>query len=463
MTVATDLAWLGVAEAGRLLRAGDIGAVELTEATLAWIDRTEPFVHTFVALDVDGARAAARVAEAELAAGLDRGSLHGIPYSVKDLVAVAGLPLRAGSRAVDGTVPAIDAAVISSLREAGAICLGKVATHEFAWGMHSDPARNPWDGERLSGGSSGGSGSAVAAGQGAFSIGTDCGCSVRAPAALNGVCAIRPTHGRVAMDGVVPLSMTMDNVGPLARSAEDVALILDAIADGWTWEPPQTDDLVGLRLGVPRGYFFEAIQPGVAAAVEAAIDVLRGLGAEVVDVELERAAQAAPVDVAIVNSESAVLLEDLAADRGGDLGDDVRAQLALGRAISARDYLRGQQLRTLIGEDFARVFGDVDAIVTPTVPAVAQRHNGSLFIDVEFPGGTTEDVGWTYCRYTFPMSVAGVPTVAVPCGLSEGLPAGISIAARQFGEATALRVALAYQRVTDHHRQRPPALMEATA
>lgn len=462
MTVATELQWLGVAEAGRLLRAGDIGVVELTEATLAWIERTEPFVHTFVALDAEGARAAARVADAELAAGVDRGPLHGIPYSVKDLVAVAGLPLRAGSRAVDGTVPVQDAAVISLLRDAGAICLGKVATHEFAWGMHSEPARNPWDGERLSGGSSGGSGSAVAAGQGAFSIGTDCGCSVRAPAALNGVCAIRPTHGRVSTDGVVPLSMTMDNVGPLARSAEDLALVLAAIAGDWA-DAPGPDDLAGTLVGVPRTYFFEAIQPGVAATVDAAIATLRELGAEIVEVELQRAEQAAPVDVAIVNSESAVLLEDLAAERGDDLGEDVRAQLALGQAIRARDYLRGQQLRTLIGDEFATAFGEVDVIVTPTVPAVAQRHNGSLFIDIEFPGGPTEDVGWTYCRYTFPHSVAGVPTVAIPCGFSEGLPVGISLAAARLQEATALRVARAYQRATDHHLRRPAALVESLA
>jgi aspartyl-tRNA(Asn)/glutamyl-tRNA(Gln) amidotransferase subunit A len=462
---AAGVQWLGIAEAGALLRARELSVAELVGGVLDWIERCEPRVGAYVALAADDAREQARRCDAELAAGIDRGPLHGIPYSAKDLIAVAGLPLRAGSRATGATIPIRDAAVVAAVRAAGAICLGKVATHEFAWGMLSDPARNPHDPARVAGGSSGGSAAAVAAGEGMFSLGTDCGCSIRAPAALNGVCGLRPTHGRVSTDGCIPLSMTMDTTGPLARSVADLAPVLDAIAGAAAapFGARLGRPVAGLRVGVPADHFFDDIQPGVEAAVRAALDVLADLGCELVGVRLPHARLAGAADVAIVTAENAALMRDLEADRGELLGADVRAQLAVGNAMPAVEYLRAQQVRALIADEWDALLREqVDVIVCPAVPAVAQRHSGTLDVPVTYPGGLTEDIGWSYCRYTFPMSLAGLPTLAVPCGAVDGLPAGVQITGPAFGEALVLQVgdALARALALD---MRPAALLQAVA
>ena len=448
MSVA-ELQWLGVAEAGALLRTGDLSVVELVDAVLEWTARCEPHVGAYVALGDDEARAQARRLDAELAAGVDRGALHGIPYSAKDLIAVAGLPLRAGSRASGATIPRRDAPVVAALRAAGAICLGKVATHEFAWGMLSNPARNPHDLACVAGGSSGGSGVAVAAGEGIFSLGTDCGCSIRAPAALNGVCGLRPTHGRVSTHGCLPLSMTMDTTGPLARSVADLAPVLDVIAgdEVTPFGARLGRPVSGLRVGVPTDYFFDDIEPGVELAVRAALDVLSDLGCELVDVQLPLARLAGTADVAIVTAENATLMRDIAADRGHLLGVDVRAQIAVGEAMPAVEYLRGQQVRARIADEWDALLREVvDVVVCPAVPAVAQRHNGTLEVAVAYPSGLVEDIAWSYCRYTFPMSLAGLPTLAVPCGLVAGLPTAVQVVGPAFGESLVLQVGCALER-----------------
>ncbi|MHB8692533.1 MAG: amidase [Solirubrobacteraceae bacterium] len=464
-----EIPWLGVTELGARYRARELSPTEVLEALLDWIAATEPIVHSFVSLTAARAREEAAAATRAFARGEDQGPMQGIPYSVKDLIAVAGVPLRAGSRATASWLPTRDAAVVSRLRAAGAVCLGKVTTHEFAWGMTSEPSRNPWDGEALVGGSSGGSAAAVAAGQGPCSIGTDCGCSVRAPAALNGVSAIRPTHGRVSTAGCVPLSMTMDNVGPFARSAEDLAIVLGVVAGpdpddpaSLRSDPPDFRSGIlagvsGLRLGIPSEHFFDSIEPEVEQLTRRAIGELVELGITAAPVELPHAHLAAAADVAIVTPESAVLLADLDREL---LGADVRSQTEAGHLIPATDYVRAQQVRELIATDFERAFtdSDFDVIVCPAVPATAKRTDGELFLDLEFPDGRVEDIGWAYCRYTFPMSLAGTPTAVVPVGLSGGLPTGMQIVTRRYDEATALRVAHAYQAATPHHRRRPTAI-----
>jgi len=475
--VASELHWLGVTEAAAGLRNGTFSSTELVEDTLAWVERAQPVTHAYVELLGDRARAEARRADEELRAGRDRGPFHGIPYSVKDVIAVRDVPMRCNTELgpAKAFTPRRDATVVARMREAGAVCLGKVATHEFSWGVTSPPSRNPWDGRSVTGGSSGGSGAAVAAGQGAASIGADCGCSVRNPAALNGVCGMRVTHGRVPTTGSVPLSMTMDTIGPLARSVRDTALLLQVIA-GWDAEDPTSSTapvpdfcaglergIDGLRIGVPSDYFFDHIEPGVRASVEAAVRTLGELGAEIVDLPMPRAKYANGAFLFVIG-ESAALLDEYTYERASEFGVDVRNFAELGNLLLAKDYCRAQQVRTLVRQDFERAFETVDVIVTPTVAATAKPPTDDpVFIDVRYADGYSEDVLWAYCRCTIPVSMAGCPALIVPCGLApDGLPVSIQIVAPAFDEVTAFRAGAAFEAATGFRELRPRYLTEVT-
>lgn len=469
--MSAELQWLGVAETARRVGARDVRAIDVLDDVLAWIARTEPVVHNYVAPLADAAVREAEDVDRRIAAG-EHLPLAGVTYSVKDLIAVRDAPLRAGSKATGAFVSASDAHVIARLRAAGAVCLGKVSTLEFALSAEADPSRNPWDGESTSGGSSSGSGSAVAAGQGHASLGTDCGGSVRIPSALNGVTGIRPTYGLVSTTGVVPLSMTMETVGPLARSVDDVALLLGAMAgfdaDDPTsvrapeWAPDGADagdDVAGMKVGVPENYFFDQIEDEVGAAVRDAIEVLAGLGMEIRPIRLPHAHYGPRADVAIVYAESATLLADLHAERASELGQGVQAALELGSLVTAKEYLQAQQARTLIRHDFADAFAAVDVIAAPVVAATAKRlpTDGSPFT-VTYADGTSEDGWWAYVKLTLPASLAGIPSLVVPCGFANGLPTGMQLIAPAFAERTAFRVGRAFQRATDFHQRRPTGL-----
>lgn len=474
--MATDeLHWLGIAEAGRLLRKGDLSPVEIAEDTLSWIDRTAGVTRSYVTLTAERALEEARAAEKSFQSGEDRGPMQGITYSVKDVIAVGGAPMKCNADLTKDFVPTEDSNVVKRLTAGGGVCLGKVQTHGFSWGVTSPPTRNPWDGQGATGGSSGGSGASVAAGQCQGSAGADCGCSVRNPAALNGVCGMRVTAGRVGTSGSVPLSMTMDTIGPLARSVEDTALMLGVMA-GWDPADPTSStapvpdfaakigqSVEGLVAGVPTNFFFDHIETGVKRRVEEAIETLKSLGMEIREIELPHAHYSGGAFTSFVVAESAALLDEYVHWRADELGIDVRAFVELGNLLLAKDYCRGQQIRAIIGEDFGRAFEQVDVIITPTVAATSKPSaDHPIMINVEYPDGYEEDILWAYCRYTVPVSMAGCPAMIVPCGPSDdGLPTSIQIVAPAFDEQTAFQVGHAYEQATEWHTQRPTHLMEA--
>lgn len=461
------LHYLTIAEAAGLIRDKKLSPVELIEALLARIEQVEPRVRAYALLLAEHARAQAKVAEAEIQRGQYRGPLHGIPICLKDVVYTKGVVTAMGSKVLEDFVPAESATVVNKLEEAGAIILGKSVTHEFAWGVISPPTRNPWNLDAVVGGSSGGSGAALAAGECLGAVGTDCGCSIRNPAAINGIVGLRVTQGRVSVRGVGNLSYSMDTVGPMARSAKDCALMLNGMA-GWDPEDvlsanaPVPDfaegiegGVKGLTVGVPRSYFFEKIHAPIKEAVEAAIRMLEGLGARVKEIAIPTAPYAIPCFMAIVVPESSSNHERWLKHRADEYGMDVRLFVELGQLYLAKDYIKAQKVRNLIRKDFAKALGEVDVLITPTSPCVAQKAGPGINIPVTYDG-YEEDVLWSYCRYTIPISMAGMPTVAVPCGFSEGLPMGMQIVGRAFDEQTVLRVAYAYESATEWHKKRPP-------
>jgi aspartyl-tRNA(Asn)/glutamyl-tRNA(Gln) amidotransferase subunit A len=471
----SELNWLGLADSARLIRAKEVSAVEILEATLTWISRTDRMTHAFVALDADNALEAARAADQALRTGDDLGALHGLTFTVKDVIAVEGLPMRCGSEARRDFVPREDAFAVARVRQAGGVFLGKVATSEFSWGAACPPALNPWDGTSVPGGSSGGSGAALAAGQCAASIGADCGCSVRMPAALNGVSGLRPSYGRVSTKGAVPLSMSMDTIGPMARSAEDVALLLTVMAghdasDPTSAQRPSEDftallnvDVAGMRLGVPSDHFFDHLEHDVRIAVEQAISTLETCGMDIREVHLPHAGESRTVFNAMVLPEAAALLDNFADARAAELGVDVGTLIELGNLLLAKDYCRASQLRRLIRADFDAVFEQVDVMITPATAATARVSSpGCAFSPIEYEDGFSEDRDGAYCRFSMPVSIAGCPGLVVPCGSARsGLPIGMQIVAPAYADARALQVGHAFQRVSDWHRRRPEFLLAA--
>jgi aspartyl-tRNA(Asn)/glutamyl-tRNA(Gln) amidotransferase subunit A len=464
-----DLHWLTVTEASKLLQTRQVSAAEILEDTLEWVKKTDPITRNFAYLAEKEAREEASRADEEIGRGNYRGPLHGIPYTVKALISVAGAPMAWNSKVYANWSPKKDAEVVRRTREAGGVLLGKVHTHEFAWGVTTPPTRNPWDGRSVTGGSSGGSGSSIAAGQGMGSWGTDCGCSVRNPSALNGCAGMRVTQGRVPASGVVPLSLTMDTVGPLARTVRDLGLMLNGVAgydpnDHFSADAPTMDftaklgrDIKGMKLGVPNEYFFDHMEPGVKRLVEDGIGQLAKLGMDVREVKFPHVKYTAGTFIGIVVAESAANHDEWLNERAAELGIDVRNFTEMGNLLLAKDYIRSNQIRTLIRQDFLDAFRDVDVIVTPTVAATAKPPTDHpIFINVQYPDGFSEDVIWAYCRFTMPMSLASTPCCIVPCGFSDdGMPTALQIAAKPYDEATALQVGFAYEQSTDWHTKRP--------
>lgn len=464
---AADLAYLPLYEVAALVREWAVSPTELVEAAIARTRAHDPQINAYVTPMFDAALAEARAAEGEIAAGRYRGPLHGIPVALKDNYWTRGVPTAAGAKALADFVPAEDGAVVSRLRAAGAIITGKTNMHELAIGgsttnPHYGPTHNPWALDRIPGGSSGGSAAAVAAGLCYAATGTDTAGSIREPAAYCGLVGIKPTYGRVSIRGIVPLSWSLDHAGPLARTVRDVALVLNAIAgddprDLTTAPVPVPDYTValddgvrGLRLGVPREYFFEALDPAVAAAVEAAIGVLRDLGASVEEVAWPSAAWALTLFPFISRPEAASFQERLLRAHADEYGD-VRPQVELGELVLATDYLRAQRLRTIMREELAALLARVDALVLPTTRTVAHPI-GQPFTQV---AGRTVNPFELWVGFTMPFDLTGTPALSVPCGLADGLPIGLQVAGRAWDEATILRIAAAYERATPWHAQHP--------
>src|SRR5712691_7341853 len=464
---------LDLVEAAGLIASEELAPSELVASALERLDAVEPLVHAFVSVDAEGALRQAREQD-----GRPGGPLRGIPFAVKDIFDLAGLPTGCGSAAFAGVAPAHeDASAVGWLRAAGAIVVGKTTTHELACGVYTPPTRNPWDLERSAGGSSGGSGAAVAAGAAMGAIGSDTGGSIRIPASHCGVVGVKPTYGRVSRAGALALSWSLDHVGPLARTVQDAALLVSVLAGPDRRDPttlgrpplPEPllrpdDEVAGLRVGLLRGAPFTPREPDFEGALDLAASLLGASGAEIEETalpELERSLQA---EFAIVAAEAASYHETHLAHSAELIGDDVRGLLETGLLLPASVYLRAQRTRRLIQQAIAAAFAAqrLDAFLAPTVPAAAQRCDQ---LEYQF-GEMSEPVIEALVRTTAPFNLAGLPSVAVPTGLgSSGLPASVQLVARPFEEQTVLRLARAIERGAGRRvtpRGLQPALADPT-
>jgi len=474
-----------IREAAELLRSRKATALELAELALARSHADSN--NAWLNICDDHARAQARAADARLKTG-ETSPLLGIPWACKDIIGTKAIPTTAGSRILEGYVPPYSATVVERLDARGAVMLGKTNLDEFAMGSSNEnsafgPVKNPWRGDRVPGGSSGGSAVAVAAGEALFALGTDTGGSIRQPAALCGVVGMKPTYGRVPRWGVVAFASSLDQVGPFTNTVEDAAIVCEAI---FGKDPNDTtmvtkfpnDDLrtdletgvKGLRLGVPKEYFaVKGMEPGVERAVRDALKVLEREGAKLEEVSLSLTDHGLAVYYIIQPAEASSnlarydgvryglrvegpnLLETYRRTRGRGFGAEVKRRMILGTyALSAgyydAYYVKAQKVRTLIKAEYDRVFEKVDALVTPTSPTVAFAI-----------GAKVNDPLAMYLNdvFTLPVNISGLPGISVPCGLSEGLPVGLQVIANSYQERTMFRVAAAYERATPHHLARP--------
>ncbi|GAB5467026.1 MAG: amidase [Rhodospirillales bacterium] len=459
---------MDLAELSAAIQDKSLSPVEIAEAFLARIEALNPSLNAFVTVTAERALAQARAAEAEILAGKRRGALQGLPIAHKDLYATAGVRTTGGSKILEDWTPDQDATVVRLLDEAGMVMLGKLNTHEFAYGPTGEhsafgPSRNPWDTSRITAGSSGGSGGAVAGGLAPVASGSDTGGSIRMPAACCGLTGLKPTYGRVSRAGILSLCWSMDHAGPLTRSARDAAMILEAIAgpdprDAASADRPVpaygkalTGRIEGLKIGLPRRYFYHRTQAPIVGAVEEALKVLEGLGAELLEVEIPWIDQAQAAAMPIYLAEATAFHEDWLGESPELYSEQVRGFLELGEHLLAKDYLHAQRYRSLLGQGMAEVLAEVDVLATPGL-AITATPIGSETVEVR---GTEEGVFGALLRNTEPFDLTGLPAVVVPCGFVEGLPISLQIAGRAFDEETVLRVADAYQRTTDWHRRRP--------
>jgi aspartyl-tRNA(Asn)/glutamyl-tRNA(Gln) amidotransferase subunit A len=467
-----DLLWASMGELQRLIASKQVSPVEVVNAHLARIEALDSRLRSFITVTRERALDAARAAEAAVMAGRPLGRLHGVPLGLKDLYQTKDAPTTAGSTILKDAMHAEDATVVARLRAAGAIVLGKLNLHEFAFGPegineHYGTAWNPWDPKthRIAGGSSSGSGVAVATGLVPGALGSDTGGSIRIPAALCGITGIKPTYGRVSRAGVFPLAWTMDHVGPMARSAADCALMLGAIAgrdarDVTTSPRPVPDytsgltgDIRGLRVGLLRTFFLESAGLVLRQAVERAVKDLASLGAQVEEVALPLAEPAGAASLAIISAEALAYHETWMKQRPEDYQADVRERLRAGAFVSATQYVQAQRLRTLVRDEVTAVLRRVDVLLSPVTSIVAAAV-GQTEVTIEHE---THDVRSALTRFTRHFNLSGHPACSVPCGFTAaGLPIGMQIIGRAFDEATVLRVADAYQRATEWHTRRPP-------
>jgi aspartyl-tRNA(Asn)/glutamyl-tRNA(Gln) amidotransferase subunit A len=454
--IADDLAYATIGELAPRLEQREISPVELTSACLERIATLDSRVNAYITVLQESAIREAEQAEREIAAGQYRGPLHGIPLAHKDLYYTAGVRTTAGSKILGEFVPDEDAAVVARLRQAGTVLLGKLNMHEFAAGgtnenPHYGAAHNPWALERIPGGSSGGSAAALAAGMCFVATGSDTAGSIRIPSHYCGTTGLKPTYGRVSTFGVVPLSWSLDHAGPMTRSAQDAALVLQAMAGYDARDSASVDRAVpdysadlpagvaGLRLGIPRSYFSEGLHPDVDRAWRAAIQVLIELGATPVEVDFAAVRDSVAIGMIVLRSEMAACHAQWFGTRLEDSSAPVRERLESMQGLLASEFIAAQRGREAIRAEFRAAFERADVLVTPVLATTAP------LIGAEPPE----------TRFTYPFNLTGLPSLAVPCGFdSQGLPIGIQIAANLWQEGLALRVGHAYQQATPWHQAR---------
>jgi aspartyl-tRNA(Asn)/glutamyl-tRNA(Gln) amidotransferase subunit A len=481
-----ELYELTIEQAQEKLRAGEITSIELTNSILTRIEAVDANVRAYLSVQPNLARQMARFADERRAGGEDN-PLLGIPLAVKDSIITQGVPTTAGSRILENFVPPFDATGIDKLRRAGAVFIGKTNTDEFTMGSSTEHSAfqttaNPWNLSRVPGGSSGGSAASVAAHETLAALGTDTGGSIRQPAAYCGVVGLKPTYGRASRYGLIAHGSSLDQLGPLTKTVTDAAIMLTAIAGhdprdatsldipvpDYTVDMKQSDDLRGLKVGVPREYFIDGMETGVEIAVRTAIEQLATLGADIVEISLPHTQYAIPVYYLISTAEASANLSRYDGVRfglrqdGADMwdtfrqtreagfGPEVKRRIMLGTyALSAgyydAYYLKAQQVRTLLRRDFDQAFEQVDVIVSPTTPSVAFEM-----------GANSDDPLQMYLNdvFTVSLNLAGYCGISVPCGFSGGMPVGLQMIGPALGEAVILRTAYQYEQSTEWHRQK---------
>jgi aspartyl-tRNA(Asn)/glutamyl-tRNA(Gln) amidotransferase subunit A len=463
----SDLHWLTAAEAARAIAAKELSPVELMTALLARIDRLDPTLHAFIRLDRDAAMAAAKAAEAEIAAGRSRGPLHGVPVGIKDIIDVAGLPTTCHSKILIDNIAAADAVCVSQLRGTGAIVVGKLSTHEFAIGGPSfdlpwPPARNPWNPDHHPGGSSSGSGAGVAGGLFPVALGSDTGGSIRNPASACGIVGLKPTYGMVSRRGVFPLSFTLDHVGPLTRTVADNALMLQIIAGHDPLDPGSAAapeghyagelerGARGVRIGFIR-HFHETdlpADPQVAAGLENVARTLQGLGAEIRDIRLPTLGEFGAVNRVILQSEAWAIHGPWLRARPGDYGKLSRRRLMAGAFISAGDYVQASRRRLEMIAAVEDALRDVDVLLCASAMDPPSRIEDAVETERTYPR-----------QARTPFNVTGHPALAMMAGLSSaGLPLSVQFVGRYFGEAALFRAARAWEREAGTDQKHPPSV-----
>jgi aspartyl-tRNA(Asn)/glutamyl-tRNA(Gln) amidotransferase subunit A len=483
-----ELPFLTIKETSELLKKKELSPVELTQSILERIDKTDDNLNTYVTVLADKALESAKKAETEITAGNYLGPLHGVPLGLKDIFITKDIRTTCSSKMLENFIPPYDATVTEKLLNSGAVIVGKNNMDEFAMGSSTEtsyfgPTKNPWDIERVPGGSSGGSASATAASLCLGSVGTDTGGSIRQPAALCGVVGMKPTYGRVSRFGMIAFASSLDQAGPITKTVEDTAIILNAISghdpkDSTCLNIPVPDytkslksDLKGLKIGIPKEYFVDGMDKDVENSSRKAISAMEELGAEIVEISLPHTEYAVLTYYIIAPSEAssnlarydgvkygfraegAESLRDMYfKTRAQGFGDEVKRRIMLGTyALSSgyydAYYLKAQKVRTLIKNDFDEAFKNVDAIVAPTTPEVAFKI-----------GEKTQDPIKMYLSdvLTIPCNIAGLPGISVPCGFSsDGLPIGIQVLGKPFDEETVIHVAHAYEQSTNWGERRP--------
>lgn len=464
-----ESAYWTIAEAAAQLRRRKVSPVELAQQALSRIEELNPRLNAFITITAERALREAKAAEREIRRGRYRGLLHGIPITLKDNIWTKGVRTTAGSKILKDFVPCADADVAKRLSKAGAVLLGKTNLHEFAYGIttenpHYGTAHNPWDAQCMAGGSSGGSAVAVAAGMGFASVGTDTGGSLRIPPSFCGVVGFKPTFGCVSCNGVVPLAVTLDHVGPIARTVEDAAIMLDAICDcekpaGTFYRGLQAASRTkkrhaGFHLGWPRDYYFSRVNEEVKRTVEDAAQQFEKMGARIEEVSLPHVEESTEPSTQIALAEASEYHESQGyfPARAADYGEDVRGRLQMGSAIRAVDYLKAQEVREQVREDFRKAFMRVDAIIAPTTPVAAPRI-GTNTVTI---GRESQAVRGALVRLNRPGNFTGFPVISIPCGFTRsGLPIGMSLHGSEWGEAKLFGIAFAYEQATEWHLQHP--------
>jgi len=464
-----DIEALTLQQAAGLIKRKEVSPRELTRACLDRVEQWDGHLRAYITVLREVALTQAEETERAVLRGDALGPVYGVPLALKDAFAMRGVRTTGGTKVLDHHVPDYDSAVVERLRQGGAVFLGTLNMHEIAFGVttanpHYGIARNPWQREHIPGGSSGGSGVAVAASLCLGSVGTDAGGSVRLPAALCGIVGLKPTFGRISRFGTLPLSLTLDHNGPMTKTVTDAALLLQILAGPDRRDPDcsakpvpdytqaLTGEVKGIRIGLPKEYFADAMDEEVRGAVVAAIRLLEGQGATVEEVSLPHSRYAPATLVGLAMPEASANHARYLKTQAHDYGEEVRNLLYMGMLLPAHRYLQAQRVRALINREIAAALRTVDVLVLPTAaipaPKIDQRHVTL--------GEKTVNLSAALPRLTLPFNLSGLPAISVPCGFTvNGLPIGLQVAGRAFAEATVLRVAYAYEQQTSWHRQRP--------